>query len=90
VAAVVKEADASLAETWRVASAPVSQFMVVTRPATYDEHGTLIEPAHLRLDYHAKVAALCLLMRYHGLLDGQQGQTQTPVKALVGVDISQL
>jgi hypothetical protein len=89
VQAVVADNDAILAETWRVASAPISAFMVVTKPATYDEDGTLIEAAQMRLDYASKVRALALLLRYHGMLNGQ-GQTETPVKALVGVDVSRI
>lgn len=89
VATVVKDTDAILVETWRVASAPMSEFMVVQKPATYDEDGTLIEPASLRLDYAAKVKTLELLLRFHGMLNGQ-AQTEQPVKALIGVDVSQI
>jgi hypothetical protein len=67
----------------------MSQFMVVNRPATYDEDGTLLEPALLRLDYASKVSALALLLKCLGLLDGK-ACSEAPVKALVGVDLGRV
>jgi hypothetical protein len=89
VAEVVADTDALLAEVWRIASAPMNQCMVVTKPATYDSDGTKLDDMHVRLDYASKCKALELLLRYHGVLDGQ-GQAEPVVKALVGVDVSRI
>jgi hypothetical protein len=89
VSEIAGDTDEILRQVWQVASAPISQFMVVTKPATYAEDGTLIEAAHLRMDYASKCRALELLMRYHGLLDGKS-QAEPVVKALVGVDIGRI
>jgi hypothetical protein len=86
---IVPDTNEILRQLWQVASAPMSEFMVMSRPATYDQEGTLIEPAHLRLDYSAKVRALELLMRYHGMFSGQV-HPEPVIKALVGVDISRI
>jgi hypothetical protein len=89
VSEVAGDTNEILRQLWLIASAPMSQFMVMSRPATYDEDGTLIEPARLRLDYSSKVRALELLMRYNRMLDGK-APAETVVKALIGVDISRI
>jgi Terminase small subunit len=84
---IVHDQTAVLMETWRVASAPMNQFMVVTKPATYDEDGTKLDDMHVRLDYTSKTRALELLMRYNRMLE-DKAPVEVTVKALVGVDVS--
>jgi hypothetical protein len=89
VAEVCADTTAILLELWQVASAPTAACMTVTRPATFDVDGNLVEPMRARLDYSSKVKAIELLLRYNGLLNGK-AQTEPVVKALVGVDIGRI
>src|SRR5262249_44768990 len=89
VSEVAGDTDEILRQLWQGASAPLSQFLVVRRPATYDDDGILIESARLRLDYSSKVKALELLMRYNRMLD-EKAPSDVHIKALVGVDIGRI
>lgn len=87
--AITADSDAVLRELWRVASAPMNTFMVVTKPATFDEDGTKLDHMHVRLDYSSKVRALELVMRYNRMLE-EKAPVDITIKALVGVDISRI
>ena len=87
--AVITSQSDVLREVWRVASQPMNTFMVVTKPATYDEDGTKLDAMHVRLDYTSKVRALELLMRYNRMLE-DKAPVEVTVKALVGIDVSRI
>lgn len=55
----------------QVAEAPTTHFMQITRPAD-DETGM---PMQVRQDYSAKIKAMELLMKYHGMLLDRQDVT---------------
>jgi len=86
---IIGSTDNILEQLWKIASAPVSAHMVVTKPATYDEDGTKLDSMHVRLDYSAKVRALELLMRYNRMLE-DKAPVEVTVKAFVGVDLSRV
>jgi len=86
---ITGDTSAILYELWAVASAPTSHHMVVTREEQFDENGSSIRQAQLRLDYSAKVRALELLMRYHGMLHDKP-VAEVTVKALIGVDLNRI
>jgi hypothetical protein len=86
---VTGDTTAILEHLWHIASAPTEHFMIVTREEEYDQDGNLLRGAQMRLDYGAKVRALELLMRFHGML-ANKPPAEVTVKALVGVDINRI
>jgi phage terminase small subunit len=89
VAAITDDTTAILQALWEVASAPTAHHMVVTREEQFDADGNRVKEMQVRQDYSAKVRALELLMKYHGMLTNKP-PTEVRVKALVGVDISRI
>jgi hypothetical protein len=86
---IVGDTTTILQQLWEVASAPTTHFIVVTREEQSDEHGNSIRPVQIRQDYSAKVRALELLMRFHGMLHDKP-PAEVTVKALIGVDINRI
>jgi hypothetical protein len=86
---IVGDTTSILQALWEVASAPTAHFMIVTREEEHDENGNSIRPMQIRQDYSAKVRALELLMRYHGMLHDKP-PAEVTVKALIGVDLNRI
>jgi hypothetical protein len=86
---IVGDSTAILQQLWEVASAPTAHFMVVTREEQYDADGNRVKEMQIRQDYSAKVRALELLMKYHGML-ANKPPAEVTVKALIGVDLNRV
>jgi hypothetical protein len=86
---ITGDTTAILQALWAVASAPTAHFMVVTREEQYDADGDKVRDMQIRQDYSAKVRALELLMRYHGMFAAKPPADVT-VKALIGIDLNRI
>lgn len=67
LAAIALTPEEALAELREVALAPMVQFMQVIRPAEVDDDGNEIAPMQVRLDYSAKLKAIELIGKGHGM-----------------------
>jgi phage terminase small subunit len=78
-----------LAELTKVALAPTTHFMQVLQAEYTDEQGRK-HPAIIRTDYGAKLKALELLGKYHGLFTEKVNVNVGATKTIIGIDLDRV